>query len=115
MIASYSLFEESLRTWNVHNVVDCKVFPLRNTPDHVHICDGDKGGHASYLDTFTKGRTEIEDGMHKSFFYCTNHAAQTVKKTIKGRGEEFNILKKMRSKDEILERSQLPENNKLKA
>ena len=47
MIASYSLFEESLKTWNVHNEVDFRLFPKRNTPDHVHICDGDKGGHAS--------------------------------------------------------------------
>ena len=48
MIASYSLFEESVKMSNIHNVEYYQQFPLRNSPNHVHICDGDKGGVASY-------------------------------------------------------------------
>ena len=52
--------------------------------------------------------------LHKSFFYCTNHAAQTVKKKIKSAGEEFNNLKRMRSREKIIVRLNKPENAKLK-
>lgn len=120
MIASYSLFEESTTTQNRHNEVDAQIFSNRNTPDHVHISDGDKGGYASYKEVFTVIKPENVDEksndreLHKSFFYCTNHAAQTVKKKIKSAGEEFNILKRMRSREKIIDRLNKPENTKLK-
>ena len=85
----------------------------------MHICDGDKGGYSSYKTVFdsTITHTKIEDlapVMNKDFFFCTNHAAQTVKKTLKSVGEEFNIIKKMKSREKILERLNDPKNANLR-
>ena len=120
MIGSYSLFEESEITWNVHNSVDLRKFPIRNTPDHVHISDGDKGGFASYKKIYTakKHKPDSQCGhvykLHKGFFYCSNHAAQTVRKKYKSAAsDEFNHLKRMTSRDKILARLEDPKHKKL--
>ena len=59
-----------------------------------------------------KDRSKKEE-LHKGFFYCTCHASIAVKKILKSANEEFNNLKRMRSREKIVDRLIRSKNSKL--